>query len=60
MSEWWLDPPEPDIEHIPICPVCNTECSDIYKDRDGNVCGCENCIKICPADMEPECVGGDI
>lgn len=29
----------------PVCPVCGEECESIYKDRWGNICGCENCVE---------------
>ena len=35
--------PEPS---VPICPVCEQECEDIYLDADGNVTGCDNCVRI--------------
>jgi len=28
----------------PICPVCGAECETIYKDGDGNVIACDECI----------------
>lgn len=34
-------PPEPDPVY---CPVCDTECSEIYFDKGGNVVGCDYCI----------------
>lgn len=38
-----LDYKEP--EYRPCtCPVCSEECESIYKDRWGNICGCENCV----------------
>lgn len=34
-------PPEPDPVY---CPVCDTECSEIYFDQSGNVVGCDYCV----------------
>lgn len=35
----------PDSDPV-ICPVCDEECEDIYLDRNGDVCGCEHCMRI--------------
>jgi transposase len=37
------DPPEENYT-APICPVCGNECETIYRDRDHEVVGCENCV----------------
>lgn len=29
----------------PHCPVCGDECETIFKDKDGYIFGCDNCIK---------------
>jgi hypothetical protein len=34
--------PEPDAVK---CPVCGEECDDIYEDRNGDVCGCDQCMR---------------
>lgn len=34
--------PEPDPVH---CPICGEECDTIYFDRNGEIFGCEECIK---------------
>ena len=34
---------------IPICPWCDTETDTFYRDRDGEICGCDNCIKAVDA-----------
>ena len=34
--------PSPDPVH---CPVCGKECEEIYKDKDGDVVGCEHCVQ---------------
>lgn len=36
------DPPEPE---YPECPVCGSECEDIYYSTDGDIVGCDDCIK---------------
>ena len=28
----------------PHCPVCGSECEDVYEDTNGVVFGCENCV----------------
>ncbi|MCM1439196.1 MAG: hypothetical protein NC131_08340 [Roseburia sp.] len=28
----------------PICPICGAECDTIYKDRDGTIFGCDECV----------------
>lgn len=28
----------------PHCPVCGDECSEIYRDHDGDVIGCDCCV----------------
>lgn len=33
---------EPD----PVCPVCGRECGEIYFDKYGAVCGCDNCMEV--------------
>ena len=40
--ETWLDgPPEPKPVY---CPVCESECSEIYFGPTGDVVGCDECI----------------
>lgn len=29
----------------PRCPICGSECEDIYYDSDGDIVGCEKCIR---------------
>ena len=33
----------------PICPICGDECCTIYKNREGEILGCDECISICEA-----------
>lgn len=30
----------------PVCPICGKECETIYADKDGDVFGCDECVKI--------------
>lgn len=30
---------------FPRCPICDEECDEIYKNQDGEVVGCDNCIE---------------
>lgn len=32
------------MEDTPICPICGEECEEIFFDKAGDVCGCENCV----------------
>lgn len=41
MSGSCLNPPDP---KPVICPACEGECEIIYKDCDGNVLACDQCI----------------
>lgn len=37
-------------EHpIPTCPVCGEETDTLYKDRDGYIFGCGECVTSCDA-----------
>lgn len=38
------DYPEPPEQTMPICPECGEECECLYRDRTGQIVGCENCI----------------
>lgn len=33
----------------PVCPICGARCEDIYKDREGEIVGCDECLKRCNA-----------
>lgn len=46
MSWGVYDYPEPpgEPENIPHCPICGKECDTIYRDRDYEIVGCEECI----------------
>ena len=35
------DPPEYD---VPRCPVCGQECETLYRNRYGEIIGCDDCI----------------
>lgn len=37
-----LEPPEP--EPAPCCPWCGEEREHLYRDRAGEIVGCENCV----------------
>lgn len=41
-----LDPPEYD---PPICPVCGSECDTLYRDKFGDIVGCDECISTVDA-----------
>ena len=46
---WQLD------EREPICPVCGSECSTIYKDACNEIVGCDECISTHDAVDIDEC-----
>ena len=31
-------------QEYPVCPVCGEECETIYKDRYGEIVGCDCCV----------------
>ena len=39
--------PDNRIDEEPTCPICGAVCEDIYKDREGEIFGCEYCVKVC-------------
>lgn len=39
-----FDYPSPPEQTMPICPECGEECETIYRGRDGQILGCENCV----------------
>ena len=46
-----LEPPE---EMHPRCPVCGEECDTYYKNKHGEILGCESCIDMKDAWEEME------
>lgn len=46
LPDWYDDwrTAEPDYIEQPICPICGDGC-DTYFKRDGDIIGCENCVK---------------
>ena len=38
-----LEPPEPALP--PCCPWCGMECETLYRDRTGEIFGCDNCVE---------------
>lgn len=40
-----LEPPPLPPEEWPICPVCGKETDTFYKDKDGDIVGCDECIQ---------------
>lgn len=39
----------------PHCPVCGCECEDVYKDKNNEIVGCNNCITTHDAWNETKC-----
>lgn len=42
-------------EKEPVCPECGQPCDTIYKNNDGIVIGCDNCVSTHDAWEIPEC-----
>ena len=49
-----LEPPEKEYDP-PVCPVCGKECDTVYK-RDGEILGCDVCVRSYDAWEEYECL----
>ena len=43
------DYPSPPDEEMPICPVCGQECETYYKNLNGEVIGCDECVQAVDA-----------
>lgn len=41
--------------NYPHCPVCGSECDEIYLDVDNEICGCDECIRTRSAWFVDEC-----
>ena len=41
--EYWLEPPE---YENPECPICGSECETIVTTRNGEVLGCDQCLRF--------------
>lgn len=52
------DYPEPpgEPENIPHCPVCGCECGMIYRDRNYEIFGCDECVTTDDAWEVDECM----
>ncbi len=48
----WIDADDP------RCPVCGEICETVYKDRCGDIVGCDECLRACDALYEDKCFGG--
>lgn len=33
----------------PVCPICGETCETLYKDRNGDVFACDECVETVPA-----------
>ena len=47
LKDYMLDP-DTDVK-FPRCPVCGQECDTYYRDRDGEIFACENCVSLVDA-----------
>lgn len=52
MRTGYPDGKEPKVAH---CSICGAECDTVYKNRDGDVVGCEDCVTVMAAQSVPEC-----
>lgn len=43
----------------PRCPVCGDACAYVYRDKAGEIVGCDECLTHIDAWDCPECTGGD-
>lgn len=41
----------------PVCPVCGCECETVYKDKYGDIFGCNECVEEKDAWNEDVCMG---
>ena len=39
----------------PRCPICGAECETIYRDKDGDIFGCDECVDTKDAWDVEEC-----
>lgn len=54
LEQYGLPPIQRDMRE-PICPVCGSECSTIYKDACNEIVGCDECISTHDAVDIDEC-----
>lgn len=45
----WREYPSPPEGEMPVCPVCGQECETYYKNLNGEVLGCDECIEAVDA-----------
>lgn len=45
----------PDVYIEPRCPVCGKRCDTVYRDRDYEIIGCDECLTPVSADDCEEC-----
>ena len=41
--------------NYPHCPVCGSECEEIYFNEDGDIFGCDDCVRTKSAWFVEEC-----
>ena len=51
-STGYPDGREPEVAH---CPICGKVCETIYRDKHGDIFGCDECIRIADAYDVDEC-----
>lgn len=45
MMGWGVnDYPTPPEYQVPHCPVCGSECDTFFRDMEGNIVGCDECV----------------
>ena len=41
---------DPDDDEAPVCPICYEECDTMYTDMNGEVLGCDCCVRSAEPD----------
>lgn len=49
-----------DPEEYPHCPVCGDECEKVYRNREGDIVGCDCCLDDSDAWGVRECFTADM
>ena len=42
-------------DSVPRCPICGEECSTIFRNVDGDIVGCDECIQLQDVVYVDEC-----
>ena len=50
--------PDGKASEYPVCPVCGSECDTVYRQDNGEIVGCEECLHSISAWEASECFPG--